>query len=68
MSTPSGSVDFEAITKKQQTVWAAGDFNEVARQVMAVADDLVRTVDPHAGRRVLDVACGSGTSARAPEI
>jgi hypothetical protein len=37
MQAPGGSVDFEAITKKQQTVWAAGDFNEVARQVMAVA-------------------------------
>lgn len=63
MQTPSGSADFQAITQKQQTVWATGDFNEVARQVMAVADELVRTVDPHAGQRVLDVACGSGNAA-----
>ena len=63
MQTPSNTADFEAITKRQQTVWASGDFNEVARQVMAVSDDLVRAADPHAGQRVLDVACGSGNAA-----
>ena len=61
---PTGdTVDFEAITKKQQTVWASGDFNEVARQVMQVSDDLVRAADPRAGQHVLDVACGSGNAA-----
>ena len=63
MHAAGGSgVDFEGITKKQQTVWATGDFNEIARQVMAVADELVRSVDPHAGQSVLDIACGSGNA------
>lgn len=56
-------VDFEAITRKQQTVWATGDFHEIGRQVLQVSEDLCRAVDPHAGAKVLDVACGSGNAA-----
>jgi ubiquinone/menaquinone biosynthesis C-methylase UbiE len=63
MQGPSDAVDFEAITKKQQAVWATGDFHEIGRQVIQVSDDLCRAVDPHAGAKVLDVACGSGNAA-----
>jgi SAM-dependent methyltransferase len=55
--------DFHAITERQQAVWASGDFNEIARQVVTVSEALVKAVDPHAGQRVLDVACGSGNCA-----
>ena len=62
MSTPTGAVDFQAITQKQQAVWAAGDFHVVGRQVLQVSEDLVRAADPPAGANVLDVACGSGNA------
>jgi SAM-dependent methyltransferase len=55
--------DFSAITNRQQQVWATGDFNVVARIVMAVSDALVETANPRPGKRVLDVACGSGNGA-----
>ncbi len=63
MNDVSHSLDFHRLTRTQQETWATGDFHEVSRQNAWMAEDLVRTVDPHAGERVLDVACGSGTAA-----
>lgn len=63
MQTQGGAVDFGAITKKQQTVWATGDFHQIALTVMSAAEDLVRAADPRPGQKVLDVACGSGNAA-----
>lgn len=65
MSAASNPVDFRSITDRQQATWATGDFNEIARQIIPVSEDLIRVVDPHAGWRVLDVACGSGNAALA---
>jgi SAM-dependent methyltransferase len=58
-----GSTDFGRITRRQQETWATGDFHEVARQNVCMAEALCEEVDPHATDRVLDVACGSGTAA-----
>ncbi|MET0411582.1 MAG: class I SAM-dependent methyltransferase [Polyangiaceae bacterium] len=55
--------DYTAITSKQRDTWAMGDFNVIALSIMAVSEGLVASVDPHAGQRVLDVACGSGNTA-----
>lgn len=57
------SVDYQAVTASQMEVWAAGDFHEIARQNVVMAEALCSTVDPHGGDRVLDIACGSGTAA-----
>ena len=59
--------DYPDITKNQQETWSTGDFNEIARQNVVMAEALVETVDPHPGQRVLDVACGSGTAALVAE-
>jgi SAM-dependent methyltransferase len=56
-------IDYQAITARQQGIWAAGDFHEIARQNVVMAEALCAAVDPHGGDRVLDVACGSGTAA-----
>ncbi|SDM62739.1 Ubiquinone/menaquinone biosynthesis C-methylase UbiE [Franzmannia pantelleriensis] len=56
-------VDYQAVTARQKEVWATGDFHEIARQNVVMADALCAAVDPHAGERVLDIACGSGTAA-----
>lgn len=63
MGDDSSFVDYGLITQKQQETWATGDFHEVARQNVCMADALCEAVDPHATDRVLDVACGSGTAA-----
>lgn len=57
------SVDYRAVTARQKEVWATGDFHEIARQNVVMAEALCATLDPHAGERVLDIACGSGTAA-----
>ena len=51
------------ITNNQKQTWSKGDFNEIARQNVVMAEELVKAVDPHPGQKVLDVACGSGTAA-----
>ena len=57
------TVDYQALTARQQEMWATGDFHEIARQNFAMAEVLCKVVDPHPSDRVLDVACGSGPAA-----
>lgn len=54
-------------TEQHQDTWSTGDFNEIARQNVGMAEALCDAVDPHPGHRVLDVACGSGTAALVAE-
>lgn len=63
MGETPGTVAFDLITEKQRETWATGDFHEVARQNVVMAEALCEAADPHATDRVLDVACGSGTAA-----
>ena len=63
MSDRADTADFQAITERQKETWATGDFHEIARQNVFMAEALCAAVDPHATDRVLDVACGSGTAA-----
>jgi ubiquinone/menaquinone biosynthesis C-methylase UbiE len=55
--------EYSVITERQKDTWATGDFNQIARQNVAMAEPLCEAVDLRAGQRVLDVACGSGTAA-----
>lgn len=63
MTTPIDTPDFATLTGRQQATWATGDFHQIGRQIIPVSEDLIQAVDPHAGTRVLDVACGSGNAA-----
>lgn len=63
MSPTNDSIDFGAITATQKQTWATGDFHQIARQNVVMAEALCEAVDPHARERVLDVGCGSGTAA-----
>ena len=63
MSDTIQVVDYAAVTAAQQKKWAAGDFHQIARQNVCMAEALCEVVDPHADEQVLDVACGSGTAA-----
>src|SRR5438876_715563 len=55
--------DLGAIKRRQQQVWASGDFAVVASRIVLVAEQLCDTADLHAGWRVLDVATGTGNGA-----
>lgn len=63
MSKAGNTVDLDAVTAKQKETWATGDFHQIARQNVCMAEALCEAVDPRGGQRVLDIACGSGTAA-----
>jgi len=65
MSNTDTVTDFGSITARQKETWATGDFHQIARLNVCMAEALCDAVDLHAGERVLDVACGSGTAALA---
>ena len=61
--TPGQTIDLAAVKRSQQAMWASGDFGVVAALIHIVAEQLVDSVDPPAGSRVLDVAGGTGNAA-----
>jgi ubiquinone/menaquinone biosynthesis C-methylase UbiE len=63
MNNQSGSANYADVTTRQKDTWATGDFNQIARQNVVMAEPLCEAVELRAGQRVLDVACGSGTAA-----
>jgi SAM-dependent methyltransferase len=62
-TTDAASLDHGAVTASQQATWSDGDFHEIARQNVVMAEQVCAAVDPPPGARVLDVACGSGPAA-----
>jgi SAM-dependent methyltransferase len=63
--TTAPQPDLQAIKTRQQATWASGDYAEVARYIVGVAQNLVDSADVQAGWRVLDVAAGSGNASLA---
>lgn len=59
------SMDYAAVTARQQQVWSAGDFARIGATLIIVAEQLCEAMDIHPGERVLDVAAGSGNAALA---
>jgi ubiquinone/menaquinone biosynthesis C-methylase UbiE len=62
-TTDIAAPDLEQVKRRQQQMWASGDFHAVAALIQPVAETLCDAVDLEAGSRVLDVACGSGNAA-----
>ena len=52
--------DLEALKRRLQQTWAAGDFSMIATQQLLVGELLCEAVDVHPGQRVLDIATGRG--------
>lgn len=63
MKTAHQPEALQKVTNIQKNTWSKGDFNEIARQNVVMAETLVSETDPQPGQKVLDVACGSGTAA-----
>lgn len=57
--------DLDAVRRRQQEAWAAGDFSMIATQQLIVGELLCEAVDVHPRQKVLDVATGSGNTALA---
>jgi len=62
MTIPSAD-EIRELTAAAADIWSSGDFNEIGRNLMPVAEDICRAADPAAGSRVLDIGCGSGNVA-----
>ena len=58
-------VDFAAVTARQQSMWATGDFHRIGVAQLGVGERLMRSLGVRAGERVLDVAAGAGNTALA---
>lgn len=56
------SVDYAAITGKQQKIWSMGDYGKIGSLLGSIGESLVRELDVHAGEHVLDVAAGNGNA------
>jgi SAM-dependent methyltransferase len=63
--TETSASVLEQLKRRQQQMWASGDFHAVATLIQPVADALCDAADLRAGSQVLDVACGSGNAALA---
>lgn len=59
MNTP----DLQTIKARQKATWESGDFGQVAKTIMPVAEEFMARLPLRPGMRVLDVACGSGNLA-----
>jgi ubiquinone/menaquinone biosynthesis C-methylase UbiE len=59
---PATTPDFEAIKRRQQATWSAGDYAVVGTTLQIVGERLCDAVDLRAGERVLDVAAGNGNA------
>ena len=56
------TVDYAAVTERQQKVWGLGDYGRVGSLLSWMGESLVRELDVHAGERVLDIAAGNGNA------
>ncbi len=61
--TDTAAPDLTQVKRRQQQMWASGDFHAVATLIQPVAETLCDAAGLQAGWRVLDVATGSGNAA-----
>ncbi|WNG41710.1 methyltransferase domain-containing protein [Archangium violaceum] len=59
--TPMGTTDTR--TEGARRMWGLGDYTGLAGRLMPASQALIEKVEPVAGRRVLDVAAGTGNAA-----
>ena len=59
------AIDLSAVKARQRDTWSSGDFSIVANGVTIVGELLCDAIPLLAGRRVLDIAAGSGNTSLA---
>lgn len=57
------SPEMEALKTKLKATWTAGDFGQIARAYADGAAEFVTRLEVQPGEKVLDVACGTGSTA-----
>ncbi len=51
------------LSARARATWSSGDFSRVGARLVLVGELLCRSLEVHAGERVLDIAAGSGNAA-----
>lgn len=57
------SPEMEALKTKLKAAWSAGDFGQIARAYLPGAAEFIERLSLKPGEKVLDVACGAGSTA-----
>jgi ubiquinone/menaquinone biosynthesis C-methylase UbiE len=57
------TVDLEAIKRRQQQMWSAGDYSAVGSGFVLLSELMCEAADLRSGERVLDVGTGAGNGA-----
>ncbi len=65
MQTTSQPLDFSAVKRQQQAMWAAGDYSVIGTTLVITSELLCEAAGLRAGERVLDIAAGNGNTALA---
>lgn len=55
--------ELQSIKARQKATWESGDFGEIAKTIVPIAEEFMARLPLKPGMRVLDVACGSGNLA-----
>jgi len=55
--------DIQTIKARQKATWESGDFGQVAKVIMPIAQQFMARIDLRPGMKVLDAACGTGNLA-----
>lgn len=55
--------EMETLKTRLKSMWMAGDFGQIAKQIQASADQFISRLALKPGDQVLDVACGTGNTA-----
>ena len=63
MGTSAVTPSIDQIKANMRNTWMAGDFGVVAKTISAGADEFIRRLAIPAGKRVLDIATGTGNLA-----
>jgi len=64
MNTITQSIpDLQAIKARQKATWESGDFGQIAKYTMPMAEEFMGRLRLRPGDSVLDVACGTGNLA-----
>src|SRR5215472_11100540 len=63
MTVAQPGPDIETIKLRQKATWESGDFGEVAKYLVPIAEQFMARIDLRPGMKLLDAACGSGNLA-----
>jgi ubiquinone/menaquinone biosynthesis C-methylase UbiE len=63
MTLETEKLNLDTVKARSKATWEAGDFGQVAKHIVPVAEEFMQQLPLRPGMRVLDAACGTGNLA-----